>query len=251
MTGSTSASPGPEDRLRSQHEALDKLFGCGWTLRAVAAAVGVSTTTVFRWKTRNDPASPNLHSKLIAAATSAHQEVNDWQGRRLGIINEKLTQRRDAASQQCGLWPPAERAITLQGIMHEHRVKRSKLAAMIGISYSTLVKYLDPNYDGSIAYPVAKRIQSLREGEVDEQDKRGLDERYRVAAQRLFGRYYDSGFAPYDYRNASAVRRLSALTGLTERTIYRHLPPYESNLKLSPKIVEAFELAARKLANLV
>jgi hypothetical protein len=43
---------------------------------------------------------------------------------------------------------------------------------------------------------------------------------------------------------------LSALTGVTGRTVYRNLPPYGPESNRSRKRVEAFELAARKLANL-
>jgi hypothetical protein len=130
-------------------------------------------------------------------------------------------------------------------------MKRFELAALLGVSNTVIKKYLNPSYVGRVPYSVAKQVQSLRESRGGEQDPLSLVERFDVAARRLFGQYYYTGFATCDRRSASAVRRLSSLTGLTERTIYRHLPPYGPESNPPRTIVEAFELAARKLANLV
>jgi hypothetical protein len=140
--------------------------------------------------------------------------------------------------------------------MYKHRLRVPELRAKLGVTRTTMRKYLDPRYAGAVAYPVAKRIQSLRESQPLEPGELSLDERFHLAARRLFGRYYETGFPPNLRGNFCMIRRLSSLTGLAEKTIYNNLPPYDpkppDNPRARPrhKLVEAFELAARLLANL-
>jgi transcriptional regulator with XRE-family HTH domain len=244
-----------EAQLRLQHEALDKLFRCGWTMEQVAAAVGVRSGSVLRWKRKEGLASPGPHTKLIAAAKNSCPPDNIIPARKNGRLTEEQKRRRDQLLKQWGLGDPVSRSNTLQEIVREYRLRVSELAAKLGVGKYTALKYLDPQYTGGVAYPVAERIQALRARGI-EHGALSLDERFQIAARRLFGRYYDTGFPANDRRNLCMIRRLSSLTGITERTIYRNLPPYDfessQHPRLGPsrKLVEAFELAARLLANL-
>jgi len=256
MSNSHGGAAEREARLRLQQEALDKLFACGWTLRRIAVATGVSDVSVLGWEKKGILARPGPHARLIAAAMNASQEIDSVLARTRGRLNKEQRNHRDQLLKQCGLYNTAGRINTLREIMREHRLKVPEMATRLGIGRTTLQRYLDPRYTGAVVYPAAKRIQSLRESQILEPDGLSLDERFHLAARRLFGRYYDTGFPENDRRNYCMIRRLSSLTGLAQRTIYNNLPPYDSKPSHGPrsqprrKLVEAFELAAHLLANL-
>jgi predicted transcriptional regulator len=146
---------------------------------------------------------------------------------------------------------PGQRVRAVRKVMREHRLTRYQMAGLLGVGDMTVRQYLNPNYTSALSIGVARRLRDLRDGQADVPDVIDPGARFHAAARRLFGRYYETGFAMYERRKVCAIRCLTAHTRLHVQTIYKHLPPYGPKFKPSMSAVQAFELAVLRLGGIV
>ena len=82
----------------------------------------------------------------------------------------------------------------------------------------------------------------------DASESRGYRWRFHQAARKLFGDYYEIGFATEDPYRRLAIRKIADVTGLRKSIVASHLPPYRDRSSPTAIIVKALEEASRQLA---
>ncbi|MGH9761804.1 MAG: hypothetical protein ACREDR_22060 [Blastocatellia bacterium] len=146
--------------------------------------------------------------------------------------------------QKCGLGSAAQRAAGLRSLVRRSQWTHAELAEFLGVSTQTASAYLNPEWKGTLSLSVLRRLASL-----PDQDSAALSprmERFHRAAKQLFGRYYYSGVPAFS--RFSIVKKLAPLMEMSERNVFRLLPPYDSLKSVSTAAVIGFEQAVQQLS---
>lgn len=230
--------------LAQQHEALRRLREeKGYSMSRIAAFAGVSERHARNWL-GGQLARRHSRELLVRAAedtTAAH--VASPPARR-GVLRNEDRALRDRLLLECDLKPARRRVRTLLGMIKDLKITREAFARLLEVHRTTLYDYLDPDNDLMPALQVVLRIKRLKQDLAKGHRPATLRERFHNAARVVFGdQLYAEGFAGHRELRPKMIAWLNQVSGLTERTLYRWLPPYEKGVSPPLRVVEAFELA--------
>ncbi|MGH9822119.1 MAG: helix-turn-helix domain-containing protein [Blastocatellia bacterium] len=227
--------------LQEQQKILSALERKGWTQAAIAKRIGVRAQTVRAWTsnhslTRSDTLE-RLKGLLKRPAPSSHRVV--------GRTKKKDLKRREWLLGTYSLRSPAERAATVRDWMKRTGCSRRDLADFLGVGPAHVEFYLSPRWRGRISLPVLERIASLLDGVYT---VRSRIDRFHAAVERLFGPHIQTGFQRTT--RYEVVKKLAPFLKMSERNVFRLLPPYRSSWAPSEAALRAFETAVQSLSRI-
>jgi hypothetical protein len=128
------------------------------------------------------------------------------------------------------------------------------IETILGIDYKTFVRY--ENGEEKAKPRILKLLRELATGKpipkaANRQPRGSREERFKKAMRKLLGdELFKKGYADKDPRRSAFIKILEDATGISYRTLYRYLPPYDSDLRVKENLTRAVEDAARTLGRL-
>lgn len=231
--------------LAEQHESLRVLLEeRGYVMADVSALTGVSEYRAGKWT--GDLLARRHTRQILKAAAAGDVQLEPLAKGTRGALNEKDRARRARLLSECKLTPAAARARTLRRMIKDLGVTREAFARLINVNRRTLFDYLNPECAPGPTLPVVLRIKKLMRDIERGRAPATLSERFRRAALKLFGKeIFEGGFDDRDKLKAEVFAWMSQVGGISERTLYRWVPPYPKKVRPSRRLVEAFETAAK------
>ncbi len=231
--------------LDEQHEALRVLLEeRGYVMADISALTGVSEYRAGKWT--GDQLARRHTRQILKAAAAGDVPLEPLAKGARGAPSEKDRVRRERLLSECRLTPAAVRIRTLRRMIKDLGVTREAFARLINVNRRTLFDYLNPEDENGPTLQVVLRIKKLMRDIERGRAPATLNERFRRAALTLFGKeIFEGGFDDRHKLKAEVFAWMSEVGGISERTLYRWVPPYAKGVRPSRRLVDAFETAAK------
>ena len=237
---------GRAELLIEQQENIKRLKErYGLNFAQIASLTNVSEFNARRWQ-GNQLANEAARLIIAEAAWSKNAPLAITPTSTRGKLAERDFGRRERLLKECGIDSPVSRSRKLLAMIETLGVSREEFAKLLEVHPRRLYEYLDEGYDLKPSLQAASRIRKLQRQIASGTALESVGQRFRAAALKIFGEeIYRSGFDIYSEARARAIEWLEEVTGISHRTLYRLMPPYDDEFRPTRRIVMAFEQAAR------
>lgn len=209
---------------------LDDLKERGWNPTVLGSYIGVDKLTIYGWHYKPGRVPSQKYVRPL---------LELWESKQTAPKRKKL-QRSTA------VYPSVEgarrRVKILRGLMETYQMSISEFAEILGVHIQTLRLYLD---DNCMLIPSDEFLDKLRK--VIENRDITYAGRFQGLAKLIFGDYYELGFGNRAVEKKEIIEKMGEITGLSRRTLYRLMPPYDKDFKPTRQVVRAFEKVAEVL----
>jgi transcriptional regulator with XRE-family HTH domain len=206
---------------------LDDLYKRGWNPTSLGSNIGVDKLTIYGWHNKPDRIPSQRYAKKL---------LELWESQQTAPKRKKL-QRSTA------VYPTVDgarrRVRILRSLMDSYQMSLAEFAEILGVHIQTLRLYLD---DKCMLIPSDEFLDRLRK--VIENRDITYAGRFQALAKLIFGDYFEMGFGNRSLEKKEIIEKMGEITGLSRRTLYRLMPPYDNEFKPTRQVVRAFEKVA-------
>lgn len=211
--------------LAEQAAWINELIKRGWSYSAIDRQIDVRADSISRWHHKQSVARGVGRDRLAALYRSRKRPPapEDMRGL-IGPITYEERIVRDAKAKRFGLHEPAKRAARIRKLARQCNLTLPQLAQLLNIGYKTIHKYANPKHEGALAPPVLDALIELIQTH-GHGASLSPESEFHQLARRLYGKFYETGFAPGSAERVKVLDILQMFTGLSRRALYPYVPP--------------------------